>query len=152
MYLDIRIPLPASGKLTRQRIRGVTYINYEYDRVYDKERRFNIPRRATIGKLDSNGMLIPNENYHKYFPGENLPGEKPRSFRSSCLRIPHLEKSLRVHSACILCHVHADETHGCAGVLIGRGVLHGCCLRSDQMRCSHCRILERCIPLNAVQS
>lgn len=87
MYLDIRIPLPASGRLTRQRIRGVTYINYEYDRVYDKERRFNIPRRATIGKLDSNGMLIPNENYRKYFPGENLPGEKPRPFRSSCLRI-----------------------------------------------------------------
>jgi hypothetical protein len=87
MYLDIRIPLPAYGRLTRQRIRGVTYINYEYDRVYDKERRFNIPRRATIGKLDSNGMLIPNENYRKYFPGENLPGEKPRSFRSSCLRI-----------------------------------------------------------------
>lgn len=87
MYLDIRIPLPAYGRLTRQRIRGVTYINYEYDRVYDKERRFNIPRRATIGKLDSNGMLIPNENYRKYFPGENLPREKPRSFRSSCLRI-----------------------------------------------------------------
>ena len=87
MYLDIRIPLPAYGRLTRQRIRGVTYINYEYDRVYDKERRFNIPRRATIGKLDSNGMLIPNENYRKYFPGENLPGEKPRPFRSSCLRI-----------------------------------------------------------------
>lgn len=87
MYLDFRFPLPASGKLTRQRIRGVTCVNYEYDRVYDKERRFNIPRRATIGKLDSNGMLVPNENCHKYFPGENLPGEKPRSFRSSCLRI-----------------------------------------------------------------
>ena len=87
MYLDIHIPLPASGKLTRQRIRGVTYVNYEYDRVYDKERRFNIPRRATIGKLDADGLLIPNENYHKYFSGENLPGEKPRSFRSSCLRI-----------------------------------------------------------------
>ena len=87
MYLDIHIPLPASGKLSRQRIRGVTYINYEYDRVYDKERRFNIPRRATIGKLGADGLLIPNENYHKYFSGENLPGEKPRSFRSSCLRI-----------------------------------------------------------------
>ena len=78
MYLDIRIPLPVHpGKVTRHRVRDVTYVNYVYARVYDKERRFNIPRRACIGKLDSNGMLIPNENYHKYFPGENLPGEKP---------------------------------------------------------------------------
>ena len=88
MYLDIHIPVPdLPGKVTRQRVRGVIYVNYEYDRVYDRERRFNIPRRATIGKLDTDGLLIPNENYHKYFPGENLPGEKPRSFRSSCLRI-----------------------------------------------------------------
>jgi len=87
MYLDIHIPVPEiKGKITRQRLKGGIYINFEYDRVYDKERRFNIPRRATIGKLGDDGLMIPNENYHKFFPGENLPGEKPRSFRSSCLR------------------------------------------------------------------
>ena len=88
MYLDIHIPIPdLPGVITRLRIKGTTYINYEYDRIYDKVRRFNIPKRATIGKLADDGLMIPNENYHKYFPGINLPGETSRSIRSSCLRI-----------------------------------------------------------------
>ena len=31
--------------------------------------------------------MIPNENYRKYFPAEELPGERPSAVRSSCLRI-----------------------------------------------------------------
>lgn len=32
-------------------------------------------------------MMIPNENYLKYFPDEDLPELNERTKRSSCLRI-----------------------------------------------------------------
>lgn len=71
MYLDVRIPVPmVPGLITRQRIRGTVYVSFQYDRVYDKERKINIPRRATIGKLAEDGLMIPNENYRKYFPAD----------------------------------------------------------------------------------
>ena len=88
MYLPVTTQIPdCPGRVIRKVRSGTTYIYYQYGQRYNPEKRYAIPERACIGKLDSNGMLIPNENYHKYFPGENLPGEKPRSFRSSCLRI-----------------------------------------------------------------
>lgn len=88
MFLDVKIKVPRiPGRITRQVVRGVTYINYQYDRVYDKARKFNIPKRATIGKLTEDGLMIPNENFHKFLPELNLPGERPRAFRSSCLRV-----------------------------------------------------------------
>ena len=88
MYLPVATQIPdCPGRIIRKVKSGTTYIYYQYGQRYNPEKRYAIPARACIGKLDSNGMLIPNENYHKHFPGENLPGEKPRSFRSSCLRI-----------------------------------------------------------------
>ena len=51
MSLDYLVDVPAvQGKITRKTKNGITYINYEYGRDYDPERKFNIPRRATIGK------------------------------------------------------------------------------------------------------
>lgn len=88
MYLPVATQIPdRPGRIIRKVKSGTTYIYYQYGQRYKPEKRYAIPERACIGKLDSGGMLIPNENYHKHFPGENLPGEKPRSFRSSCLRI-----------------------------------------------------------------
>ena len=88
MYLDVHVKVPEiKGLITRQCIKGTTYINYEYDRIYDQERKFNIPKRATIGKLAEDGLMIPNENFRKYLPELNLPGAKTRSARSSCLRV-----------------------------------------------------------------
>ena len=88
MYLDVLVKVPEiKGRITRQCTNGTTYINYEYDRIYDKERKFNIPRRTTIGKLAENGLMIPNENFRKYLPQEQLSEEKSRTERSSCLRV-----------------------------------------------------------------
>ena len=51
MYLDFLVEVPKeAGKITRKTKNGITYINYEYGREYDPERRFNIPKRVTIGK------------------------------------------------------------------------------------------------------
>ena len=45
MYLDFLVEVPkVAGKITRKTKNGITYINYEYGREYDPERRFNIRR------------------------------------------------------------------------------------------------------------
>lgn len=88
MYLDVVTKIPdLPGKIICRKVSGTTYVYYQYGQQYDPARRFSIPQRTTIGKLNADGLLIPNENFHKYITGENLPGEKPRSVRSSCLRI-----------------------------------------------------------------
>ncbi len=62
-------------------------VYYQYGQRYNPEKRYAIPERACIGKLTEDGLMLPNENYRKHFPGVNLPGDKRRSLRSSCLRV-----------------------------------------------------------------
>lgn len=71
MYLDFLVEVPAvKGKITRKEKGNNTYINYEYARIYDPDRRFNISQRVTIvkeSKADST-MMQPNQNFLTYFP------------------------------------------------------------------------------------
>ena len=51
MYFDYLISIPdVPGKIVRKRIKEAVYIDYEYDRSYDAVRKFNIPKRTTIGR------------------------------------------------------------------------------------------------------
>jgi len=94
MYFDFLVRIPdVPGKIVRKRIKETVYIDYEYDRSYDAVRKFNIPKRTTIGKQsgDNASMMYPNQNYLRYFPDVELPQEKAGFERSSCLRIgPYL--------------------------------------------------------------
>lgn len=59
---------------------------YEYDRVYDPKRKYTIVKRSTIGKLSDEDpdKMRPNENFRKFFPEVEAPGERgdaDRSFR-----------------------------------------------------------------------
>jgi len=74
------------GKITRKKLSAGTYIYYEYSREYDKEKKFNVPKRACIGKQDplDDARMFPNEKYHDFFPSE-IEVEHDCS-RSSCLR------------------------------------------------------------------
>jgi len=90
MYLNVKVKIPEiKSKIFQKTIKGVTYINYEYNRVYKPEKKYNIPKRTTIGKccVDDRGMMYPNANYLKFFPDAELPNEVERTKRSSCLRI-----------------------------------------------------------------
>jgi hypothetical protein len=90
MYYDFKVKTPEiKGKIYDNTIKGVTYINYEYDRIYNPEKKYNIPKRTTIGKLcdDDPGMMYPNPSYLKFFPEAEFPDEVEHSNRSSCLRI-----------------------------------------------------------------
>lgn len=90
MYLDFLVKIPISGgKITYRRKGETDYVYYEYTRIYQKGSNITNPKRATIGKRDKDDptMMIPNENYLKYFPDEDLPELNERTKRSSCLRI-----------------------------------------------------------------
>jgi len=90
MYFDFKVPIPEiPSKIYLRVIKEVTYVNYEYDRVYKPEKKYNIPKRTTIGKMceDDPTMMYPNPNFLKYFPDAELPVDEGHAERSSCLRI-----------------------------------------------------------------
>ena len=86
--LESRVP-DVKGKITRKPKGDAVYINYEYGREYDHDRKYNIPKRVIIGKLSKSDptKMQPNQNYLTYFPEAELPEEKFDSNRSSCLKI-----------------------------------------------------------------
>jgi len=90
MYLDFLVKIPiSSGKITYRKKGDTDYVYYEYKRIYTKGSNITNPKRATIGKRDKENplLMLPNENYLKYFPDEDLPELNERTKRSSCLRI-----------------------------------------------------------------
>lgn len=89
MYLDFLVEAPkVAGKKTRKTKNGITYINYEYGREYDPERRFNIPKLVAIRKESKAdpAKMQPNQNYLTYFPEVELPSVRYEDKRSCCLR------------------------------------------------------------------
>lgn len=90
MYLDFLVEIPnIKGKITKKTKGNSVYVNYELGRVYDSEKKYNVPKRVTIGKLskEDEKMMVPNQNFLTYFPEVELPDSKFNTDRSSCLRI-----------------------------------------------------------------
>ena len=90
MYLDFLVAIPdEKGKITTKPKGNAIYVNYELGREYNKEKKYNVPRRVTIGKVakGSEGMMVPNDKFLTYFPETELPDEKFNANRSRCLRI-----------------------------------------------------------------
>lgn len=82
MYLDAMVKIPdIPGKITYRTKGNTTYVEYEYGRVYDKERQFTIANRKTIGKRSEADPTVmqPDENYMKFFPDVEMPDRTERS-------------------------------------------------------------------------
>ncbi|MGM9787559.1 MAG: transposase [Candidatus Cryptobacteroides sp.] len=64
----VRIP-DAPGKITFKRKGGSVYVLYEYERVYNREKKYNVPKRAIIGVMcpGDEGCMFPNDAYYEYF-------------------------------------------------------------------------------------
>lgn len=89
MYLDSLVKVPdAPGKIIYRKKKSGTYVEYLISNVYDPKVKYARPVRKAIGKLSEAdpSMMVPNENYKKYLPGEELPEEKFDSKRSCCLK------------------------------------------------------------------
>ena len=51
MYLNCRINIPdTGGKITIKFVSGTSYVYLEQGRIYDKEKKYNVPKRICIGK------------------------------------------------------------------------------------------------------
>lgn len=90
MYLDFVVDIPDEpGKISCFRKGGNTYVRYVVERTYHPDRKYNIPNHKIIGKLPKEGsaVMIPNENFLKYFGDTEIPELKGDFLRSSCLRI-----------------------------------------------------------------
>ena len=90
MYLKTAVKVPnVQGKITSRTKGNATYVDYEYQRGYDKDRQYTLVKRKTIGKLspDDPTMMYPNENFVRLFPEVVIPETEDRSARSCCLRI-----------------------------------------------------------------
>lgn len=90
MYYDFTVPIPVvKGKITRLKKGDKTYIQLEIGRTYLPERKYTIPERVSIGKVDPEhpGMMFPNEKYTEYFPDAPMPEERSEAYRSCALRI-----------------------------------------------------------------
>nr|MCR5109286.1 transposase [Lachnospiraceae bacterium] len=90
MYLNCRVKIPETdGKISVKTISGTPYVYYEYARIYNKEKKYNEPKRTCIGKRDKEqpGFLYPNEKFLKFFPRELLPIERDTGNRSGCIHI-----------------------------------------------------------------
>lgn len=90
MFLKYKVDIPVvPGKLVRKKRGGHTYIEYEYDRIYDPVKQYTYPKRASIGRVDPEDptRMTPNENFLKYFPDAEIPEEIDRSDRSPYLNI-----------------------------------------------------------------
>ncbi|MBR2550753.1 MAG: transposase [Clostridiales bacterium] len=90
MYFDFTVPVPPTeGIITFKKIKNTTYVNYEYDRIYDKTKKYTNVKRTTIGKLVADNdktVMYPNKNFYKYYPDEEFPVLSSIQ-RSSCLKI-----------------------------------------------------------------
>ena len=90
MFLKYKVDIPVvPGKLVRKNRGGHTYIEYEYDRIYDPAKQYTYPKRASIGRVDPEDptRMTLNENFLKYFPDAEIPEEIDRSERSPYLNI-----------------------------------------------------------------
>ena len=126
MFLKYKVTIPeAPGKLVRKNRGGQTFIEYEYERVYDPKKQFTYPKRASIGRVDPDDptKMTPNENFLKYFPDVNIPEEMDRSSRSPYLNIgPYvvLQKLIRESEIRELLAAYMDDND--AGFLLDLAV------------------------------
>ena len=90
MYYDSPVPIPVEkGKIVIKPKGSSAYVLYEYERVYDPEKQYNVPRRTIIGKVDEADptLMYPNDSYQRHFPSAVLPELRSDAYRSCCLRI-----------------------------------------------------------------
>ena len=88
MFSDFTVPIPdAKGKIIIKR-KKPHYIEYEYDRIYIKEKKYTLAKRTTIGKQhpENPSLMYPNSNYLKYFGSEAPVSVFSDGSRSRCLK------------------------------------------------------------------
>ena len=90
MYFDSTVKIPVEkGRIIRKKKGNATYVLYQYGQVYNAKKKYAVPQRAIIGKVNqaSPDTMYPNERFQEFFPTVNLPEELPEAYRSCALKI-----------------------------------------------------------------
>ena len=90
MFYDFEVPVPTiRGKIFRRPKGASVHVEYQYDRLYNPEKQYNVPKRTVIGKVckTDTSCMFPNERYLEFFPDTVIPEVRPDAYRSCCLRI-----------------------------------------------------------------
>ena len=90
MYYDFSIKIPEEkGKIIIKKKGNATYVLYQYSSEYNPEKKYAVPKRVIIGKInpEREGYMYPNEKCQEYFADLCIPDELPENYRSCCLKI-----------------------------------------------------------------
>ena len=90
MYHDFTVPIPnVKGKIVIMKKGSIQYVQLETGRVYLPEKKYTIPERVSIGKVDPEhpDRMFPNDRYAELFPDAPMPEERGEAYRSCALRI-----------------------------------------------------------------
>ena len=118
MYYNFTVPIPdVKGKITRMKKGVLTYIQLETGRTYYPDRKYTIPVRVSIGKVDPNhpDRMFPNEKYADCFPNASMPEERPEAYRSCALRIGTyivIRKTLQEFKIPMMLEKYLDDNYG----------------------------------------
>ena len=75
MYLNLTVKIPEQQSgISKKKIKGTTYIYYEYGRKYYSDKQYTVSQCTSIGKVceDDPLMMITNGNYLKFFLTRNF--------------------------------------------------------------------------------
>ena len=90
MYYNFVVQIPSEkGKILTKAKGRSSYVLFQYGTEYKPDKKYAIPKRTIIGKVDPSDptKMFPNEKFQQYFPEAMLPEELPETYRSCCLRI-----------------------------------------------------------------
>ncbi len=90
MYYDFSIKIPEEkGKIIIKKKGNAAYVLYQYSSEHNPEKKYAVPKRVIIGKIDPEreGYMYPNEKCQEHFADLCVPDELPESYRSCCLKI-----------------------------------------------------------------
>jgi len=90
MYFNSTVKIPSEkGKIIIKKKGASTYVLYQHGQVYKPEKKYAVPQRSIIGKVnpDAPDTMYPNEKFQEFFPTAVVPEELPDAYRSCALRI-----------------------------------------------------------------
>ena len=90
MYYNFAVQIPSEKrKILTKAKGGSSYVLFQYGSDYKPDKKYAIPKRTIIGRVDPSDptKMFPNEKFQQYFPEAMLPEELPETYRSCCLRI-----------------------------------------------------------------
>ena len=90
MYLNTAVTIPVEkGKIILRPKGGATYVLYQHGQIYKPDKKYAVPQRTVIGKVNPEAAdtMYPNEHFQEFFPTVTLPEELPEAYRSCALRI-----------------------------------------------------------------